>query len=54
MPWQKTQRTIVEEIKEHPVLLKACKQPQLMFVPAQNYGVTKLWERIELNKQRRK
>ena len=54
MPWQKMQVSIVDEIEKHPVLLEACKRPQLMFVPRQNYGVTKLWRRIELNKQKGK
>ena len=46
MPLQKLQTSIADEIKEHPALLQALRQPQLMFVPRQNYGVRKLWKRL--------
>jgi hypothetical protein len=46
MALHKQNKSIVEEIEKHPALLEACKQPQLMFVPKQNYGVRKLWKRL--------
>ena len=46
MPLNKMRQSITDEIEKHPALLQACTQPQLKFVPKQNYGVRKLWKRL--------
>lgn len=53
MPWEKIRnQTILDDLKPDSPLLKACQEPQLMFVPHQDHGVRRLWKRIADNKRK--
>ena len=44
--------SITQSLSESSPLLLECKKPQIMFVPSQNYGVRKLWKRLNDSKNR--
>lgn len=52
MPTQKHQRSIVDTLTKNSPLYLEMQKPQLMYVPRQNYGVRKLWKRIDDNKRK--
>ncbi len=43
----KDSTSIVDHLKKDSPLLLECKKPQIMYVKHQNYGVRKLWRRID-------
>lgn len=45
-------QSIVNELHKDSPLLTACKQPQLMFVPHQNYGLKQLYARLHSEPKR--
>jgi len=46
----KDSTSIVDHLKKDSPLLLECKKPQIMYVKHQNYGVRKLWRRIDNSK----
>ena len=42
--------SIVDHLKKDSPLLLECKKPQIMYVKHQNYGVRKLWRRLNNSK----
>jgi len=46
----KDSTSIVDHLKKDSPLLLECKKPQIMYVRHQNYGVRKLWRRIDNSK----
>ena len=42
--------SIVDHLKKDSPLLLECKKPQIMYIKHQNYGVRKLWRRIDNSK----
>jgi len=41
---------IEQIVKKDGPIMKELQKPQLMFVPKQNYGVRKLWKRLNNSK----
>ena len=52
MPTPKHQQSIVDTLTKTSPLYLETQKPQLMFVTRQNYGVRKLWKRIDDNKRK--
>ena len=46
----KDKTSIVDHLQKDSPLLLECKKPQIMYVRHQNYGVRKLWRRIDNSK----
>ena len=46
----KDSTSIVDHLKKDSPLLLESKKPQLMYVKHQNYGVRKLWRRLDNSK----
>jgi hypothetical protein len=46
----KDSTSIVDHLKKDSPLLLECKKPQIMYIKHQNYGVRKLWRRLDNSK----
>jgi hypothetical protein len=46
----KDRTSIVDHLKKDSPLLLECKKPQIMYIKHQNYGVRKLWRRLDNSK----
>jgi len=52
--WKQKLPSIVDTLKPTDPLYIACRQPQLMYVRVQNYGLAKLYDRLKNKKHSRR